>query len=50
VYALQGTPDDTGIDLAALCDISQWMAGYLGHPPASSVARAALSAKSAAAP
>jgi hydroxymethylglutaryl-CoA lyase len=43
VYALQGTPNDTGIDLAALCDISQWMAGYLGHPPASSVARAAMS-------
>ena len=40
VYALQGTPNDTGIDLEALCDISQWMAGYLGHPPASSVARA----------
>lgn len=40
VYALAGTEHDTGVDLEALCGISEWMAGRLGHPPASAVVRA----------
>jgi len=49
VYALAGTEHDTGVDLAALCGISQWMAGHLGHPPASAVFRA-MAVRGAAAP
>jgi hydroxymethylglutaryl-CoA lyase len=43
VYALHGSGVRTGVDLAALVDISQWMSTVLGRPPASRTAEAMLS-------
>lgn len=40
VWMLHGLGIDTGIDLDALVDTSVWMAGQLGHPPASATATA----------
>jgi hydroxymethylglutaryl-CoA lyase len=42
VYALEGSGVHTGVDLAALIDVTAWMAEQLGRPPASRVAEAVL--------
>lgn len=42
VYLLQGLGIDIGIDLERLTDTGAWIAGKLGRPPASKVARALL--------
>lgn len=35
LWMLHGLGIETGIDLDALVDTSRWLAGYVGHPPAS---------------
>lgn len=45
VYALDGAGVHTGVDLEALVDISEWMAGELGRPPASRVAQARIATR-----
>ena len=40
VWMLDGLGIEHGVDLAALVATSTWMAGHLGRPPASAVARA----------
>jgi hydroxymethylglutaryl-CoA lyase len=42
VWQLQGLGIDTGVDLEALVATTAWMAGHVGKPPASRVARALL--------
>jgi hydroxymethylglutaryl-CoA lyase len=49
VYALHGAGVRTGVDLAALVDVSAWMAGQLGRPSPSRVVRATLAKRAAAA-
>lgn len=46
VYALAGSPQDTGIDLDGLLDVNAWLAGVMGRPLPSRAA-AALAAKRA---
>jgi hydroxymethylglutaryl-CoA lyase len=43
VYALEGSGVRTGVDLDALVDVTAWMSGQLGRPPASRTAQAVLS-------
>ncbi len=47
VYLLQGLGADTGIDLDALVDTSQWISDRLGRAPGSRVARAMLAKRAA---
>ncbi len=42
VYALHGSGVETGVDLDALVDVSEWMAGRLGRPSPSRVVEAVL--------
>jgi hydroxymethylglutaryl-CoA lyase/(R)-citramalyl-CoA lyase len=42
VYLLHGEGIETGIDLAALCDVSRWLAGVLGRELPGQVTRAGL--------
>jgi hydroxymethylglutaryl-CoA lyase len=42
VYACEGSGISTGVDLDALVDITEWVHGHLGRPPASRVAEAML--------
>ncbi|MEX1163332.1 MAG: hydroxymethylglutaryl-CoA lyase [Nitriliruptor sp.] len=48
VYALDGAAVHTGVDLAALVDVSAWMADRLGRAPTSRVARATLAKRALA--
>jgi hydroxymethylglutaryl-CoA lyase len=48
VWMLHGLGITTGIDLDALVDTSFWMAGKLGHPPASATATAINNSRRAA--
>ncbi len=48
VYLLQGLGADTGIDLEALVDVSQWISERLGREPNSRVTRATLAKRIAA--
>ncbi|MFO7959319.1 MAG: hydroxymethylglutaryl-CoA lyase [Nitriliruptoraceae bacterium] len=43
LYALEGSGVKTGVDLSEVIAVTGWMAGQLGRPPASRVARAVLS-------
>jgi hydroxymethylglutaryl-CoA lyase len=49
VYALDGAGVTTGVDLAALIDVSAWMADQLGRPSPSRVVRASLAKRAVAA-
>jgi hydroxymethylglutaryl-CoA lyase len=49
VYALDGAGVATGVDLAALIDVSAWMAEQLGRPSPSRVVRASLAKRAVAA-
>jgi hydroxymethylglutaryl-CoA lyase/(R)-citramalyl-CoA lyase len=42
VYLLHGEGIETGIDLAALCDVSRWLAGVLGRELPGQLSRAGL--------
>ncbi|AQA04228.1 hydroxymethylglutaryl-CoA lyase [Mycobacterium sp. MS1601] len=46
VWMLHGLGINTGIDLDAMVDTSLWMAGHLGHPPASATASAIAARRS----
>jgi hydroxymethylglutaryl-CoA lyase len=39
VYQCQGLGLETGVDLAALCEVSRWISGKLSRPPNSRLAR-----------
>lgn len=46
LWMLHGLGIDTGIDLDAVCAVSHWMTGQVGHPIPSRVATALLAARS----
>jgi hydroxymethylglutaryl-CoA lyase len=47
VWALDGLGVETGVDLEALVETSQWMAGHLGRPSSSRVVKALAGSSSA---